>query len=198
MSHIQYPPPSTVRFPLNAILAHPFPFFSIISTCHLLPGVLPSSSNSSFLLPSGLPPCGFLVIIPMAVFLVISYHNPLPSDYVAPLHLITHSPPAVCLSFSPSHLHLHGRLYSLSTRAPHSMSPLPIHHFPLCAPAFALASTSYPSGHSTDLGGGTRSPPRPKGAELVGPFSIPMKQLLRQLVVVIHRLHHKWKVQRQI
>jgi hypothetical protein len=49
-------------------------------------------------------------------------------------------------------------------------------------------------GRLADPGGNARRPPRPKSAELAGPFPIPRKQLLRWLVVVRHRLHHKWKV----
>jgi hypothetical protein len=38
-------------------------------------------------------------------------------------------------------------------------------------------------------------PPRPEGAELVGPSSIPMLQLLERLVVVRYRLFLNGKAQ---
>jgi hypothetical protein len=69
--------------------------------------------------------------------------------------------------------------------------PLPIMCPSLCTSLHALSL-----GRSTDPGGSVRGPPCPKSAELTGPFPIPRKKLLRWLVVVRHRLHHKWKVQK--
>jgi hypothetical protein len=69
---------------------------------------------------------------------------------------------------------------------------------PVIRPILRTGLPAYPPGHSADPGGSTKGRPRPKGTELAGPFSIPMKQLLKQLVVVSHRLRHNGKVRRRI
>jgi hypothetical protein len=50
---------------------------------------------------------------------------------------------------------------------------------PIMRPILRAGLHAYSSGRSANLGGSARGLPRPKGAELAGPFSIPMKQLLR-------------------
>jgi hypothetical protein len=69
---------------------------------------------------------------------------------------------------------------------------------PSYAPSLHAGLPAYPSGLSADPGGSAKGRPCPKGAELAGPSSIPMKQLFKQLVVVRHRLRHNGKVRRRI
>jgi hypothetical protein len=77
-----------------------------------------------------------------------------------------------------------------------SLSPRLITHLPptICPTHLHAHSSSrlvIPSGSA-------RSLPRRRSTELTGPSSIPMKQLLKQLVVVRHRLRHNGKVRRRI
>jgi hypothetical protein len=67
---------------------------------------------------------------------------------------------------------------------------------PIMCPSLRTGLHALSLGRSADPGGSARGPPCPKSAELTGSFPIPRKQLLRWLVVVRHRLHHKWKVQK--
>jgi hypothetical protein len=46
---------------------------------------------------------------------------------------------------------------------------------PIMRPIFRAGHHAFSSGRSANPGGSTRGLPRPKGAELAGPFSIPMK-----------------------
>jgi hypothetical protein len=62
----------------------------------------------------------------------------------------------------------------------------------LC-PTFHAVLPVYPLSRSVIPGGCMGGPPRPEGAELAGPFSIPMLQLLKRLVVVRHLLRHNGK-----
>jgi hypothetical protein len=97
LSHLQYPPPSSRT---SSTQHHPSPslspFFSFppITSCQ----VFPSSSNSSFLLPSSLPPCGFLSFS----------HGPSPSHHpLTSFHVslfLSQSPPPVWSSLLLIHL----------------------------------------------------------------------------------------------
>jgi hypothetical protein len=62
----------------------------------------------------------------------------------------------------------------------------PITSFP--CPTFRTVLPAYPLSQSVIPGGCMGGPPRPESAELAGPSSIPMSQLLKWLVVVRHRL----------
>jgi hypothetical protein len=132
-------------------------------------------------------------------------------------HLIIHSPPAICPA--PFHVSLPSRrAHYISSPAPTTYCLPPCvfpcrlshtslllippprfwrHHSP-SAPNPSCWPPRYSSGRSVNPGGSTRGLPRHKGAELAGLSSIPIKQLLKQLVVVRHRLRHNGKVRRRI
>jgi hypothetical protein len=69
---------------------------------------------------------------------------------------------------------------------------------PVMRPILRVGLHAYLSGRSTNPCGNVKGPPRLKSVELAGPSSIPRKQLLKQLVVVRHRLRHNGKVRRRI
>jgi hypothetical protein len=89
----------------------------------------------------------------------------------------------------------------VTSLTPHHFMPRP-HSFgattPVVRPILRAGLHAYSSGRSANPGGSMKGRPRPRGAELAGPSSIPMKQLLKQLVVVRHRLRHNGKVRRRI
>jgi hypothetical protein len=129
ISNILHLPPyvfhSTPSWPI------PFPFF-LVSTCHLLPGVLPLILQ--FIFPPSLRPAAlrFPCHFPMALCLVIRCHNPLPSIHMAPLiSSSTHLLPCVSLSLPvASTCMVISTPYPLVPRVPcHSAHPpLPIMH----------------------------------------------------------------------
>jgi hypothetical protein len=113
VSNILHLPP----YAFHSVPSWPIPFspffsFPPVTSCQVFsPLILQLIFPPSFGPATLRLPCHF----PMALCLVIRCHNPLPSIHLAPFYLITHSPPAMCLSFSPSRLHLYGHLHSLST-----------------------------------------------------------------------------------
>jgi hypothetical protein len=88
LSHLQSPSPSTFHH-TSSTQRHPGPSLSpfLVSTCHLLPGVLPLILQIILPPPSGPPPCGFPHHLLMALRFVILCHSPLLSVHMAPLHL---------------------------------------------------------------------------------------------------------------
>jgi hypothetical protein len=180
LPHLQSLPPSTFRH-MSSTQHHPdlslSPFLT--STCHLLPGVLPPHPPihpSSSFRPTALQLSLSLSHstsphhpVPQPPSLhphgPSSSHHPLTSYHVS--LFLSQSPPPVWSSLLL--IHLCPAFHVTSTHP-----PLPIMH-----PVFAPASTPYPLGRSADPGGSARRPPRPKSAELAGPFSVPRKQLLR-------------------
>jgi hypothetical protein len=70
----------------------------------------------------------------------------------------------------------------VTSLTPHHFMPRP-HSFgattPVVRPILRAGLHAYSSGRSANPGGSMKGHPRPRGAELAGPSSIPMKQLLK-------------------
>jgi hypothetical protein len=140
-----------------------------------------------------------LSISPLLVHVVLlSSHHPLIACHVSRSFHISLSPRA-----SPLYLISCPSAYrlppcSFPCHLPHTSSLLiPSHlwrHHPIARPILRAGLHADTSGVQAHPGGSARSLPRPKSAELAGSSSIPIKQLLRWLVVVRHRLRHYGKV----
>jgi hypothetical protein len=144
-----------------------------------------------------------LSISPLLVCVVpFPSHHPLTPCHVS--HSLPHQPPTKNVPII-SHL-LPPPLISFYHMSSPATSLTP-HHFishphsfgattPVMCPILRASLHAYSSGHSTNPGGSVKGLPHPKGAELAGPSLIPMKQLLKWLVVVRHRLLHNGKFRR--
>ena len=116
-----------------------------------------------------------------------SSHGPFPiSPSIHCLPCVPLLPRSAFRHMSPSR---HFSYTSSLLSAPCCFSPITL--FP--CPTFRAGLHAYPLNHSIIPGGSAGGFPRPEGAELAGPSSIPMKQLLKQLVVVRYRLRHNGK-----
>jgi hypothetical protein len=125
-----------------------------------------------------------------------------PAMCPAPLHVIL---PLKCAHYVPSPTSFDYFLLTcvspVTSLTPHHFMPLPHSFFtttPIACPILRAGLHTYSSGRSANPGGSMKGHSRPRGAELAGPSSIPMKQLLKQLAVVRHRLRHNGKVRRRI
>jgi hypothetical protein len=115
---------------------------------------------------------------------------------MCPSHIFFHLLHLSHLSMCPSHIFFHLlHLLHLAMCPPViSLPPYcrgPITSF-LC-PTFHAVLPVYSLSWSIIPGGCMGGSSRPEGAELAGPFSIPMLQLLKRLVVVRHLLRHNGK-----
>jgi hypothetical protein len=141
------------------------------------------------------------VLLRSLVQVVLSpYHHPLTTCHVS--RSLPRQPPTKCSHYvsSPasSAYFLLPFVSPVTSLTPHHFMPRP-HSFGattlIVRPILCAGLHAYSSGHSANPGGSMKGRPRPQGAELARPSSIPMKQLLKQLVVVRHHLLHNGKVQ---
>jgi hypothetical protein len=125
-----------------------------------------------------------LSLSPSLVHMVpFPFHHPSTAYHVSPL-----LPRIAFHHMSPSR---HFSYTSSLLSAPHCFGPIT----PLLCPIFHIGFHPYSSSHLVIPGGSAGGPPRCRSAELVGLSSILMKQLLKWLVVVRHRLCHNGKSQ---
>jgi hypothetical protein len=116
-----------------------------------------------------------------------SSHGPFP---IPPsIHRLPCVPLLPCIAFHHMSPSRHFSYTSSLLSAPSCFGPIT----PFPHPTFRSGLHAYSLNHSVIPGGSARSLPRPKDAELAGPSSISMKQLLKRLVVVRHRLRHNGK-----
>jgi hypothetical protein len=141
---------------------------------------------------------------PFSCYRVSSIHLPSMVHVVfLPLyhpHTICHVSPSLHISLPLKGIH---HTYSSTSFAyrilpcvPLSISPSLRHRGPITSfpcPTSHVVLPSYPLSRSVIPGGCMGGPPYPEGAELAGPSSILMLQLLKWLVVVRHLLRHNGK-----
>ena len=141
-----------------------------------------------------------LFISPLLVCVV-----PFPSHHPRATCHASHSPSTMCLLYLISYplplISSHHVFSPVTFLTPHHLILHP-HSFdvttPFMRPILCAGLHAYPLSCSTNPGGSTKGLPHCRSVELAGPSSIPMKQLLKQLVVVRHRLRHNGKVRFRI
>jgi hypothetical protein len=161
-----------------------YPAWALLPSCHLPEPPVSCCHESSIHLPSLV----HVVLLPSHhphttchVFHSLHVSPPCPSHLLS--CLLRLSPFSMCLPCNLS------RSLIVSYSTPHCFGPIT----PFPCPTFRAGLHAYSLSQSVIPGGSAGGPPRPEGAELAGPSSIPMKQLLERLVVVRHRLRHNGK-----